>query len=121
MAYDRGIAIIGARFHIDLFEFEYLLKDLCGPQWERMEDNHWFCTPRAELTKLEIVKLSQLEGVDYAAKKTGESVGSIYRIRQMFEDKDIMSQADADKVAQRKLHNLELKKKKTKDDELITF
>ena len=127
LGYDRGIAIIASRFHMDLFEYEYLLKELCGYKWKRMDENRWYCSPIAELTKMEILKLSQEEGVDYAAKKTGKSVDAIYRIRQMFGEKEIEQEGGVplkhktteDNVKSLKKHrNYQVKRA---DDDLITI
>ena len=128
-AYDRGIAVIAARFHLNLFEFEFLLKDLCSPQWVRMEENKWRCIPPAELTDLEIVKLSKQEGVDYTAKKTGKSTDAIKKIRKMFSVEDIrnLGQEEDASLQRNTEDNLNSLKKYRNyqvtpyDDELITF
>ena len=133
LAYDRGIAVIASRFHLNLFEFEFLIKDLSASQWKRMEDNRWNCIPPADLSDLEIVKLSQLEGVDYASKKTGKSTDAIKRIRRMCKDYihdggggDPEHEASFLKNTQDNLNTLKKHRnyqvpQKTYDDELITF
>ena len=91
LSYDRGIAVAAARYSINLFELEFLLQHLSQAQWKDMEKNYWYCLPlrnsknRNEMSRLEIVKLSQEEGIQYASKKSGMDEGTIHRYRRFYD------------------------------------
>ena len=69
LAFERGIALAGARYQINLFELEFLLQNLCKDKYLEMEKNKWFCINIENIVKsrllgkeekLEIARLMRL-------------------------------------------------------------
>ena len=92
LSFDRGIAVAAARYNISLFELEFLLQHLCLGQWNDMEKNFWYCLPLRntnrkvhDMSRLEIVKLSQDEGIQYASKKSGMDRETIHKYRKFYD------------------------------------
>ena len=94
LAFERGIAIAAVRYNIDIFELEYLLMTLHQAQWNRMEENKWYFVPPmftnseegTNMSKLEIIKLAQKEGADYASKMSGVSEYCVYHYKLIYEE-----------------------------------
>ena len=92
-AFDRGIGVAAARYGVDLFELEFMLQTLCGEKWREMDENKWFSVCHMVngvrsfgMSKLDIVKLSMLEGVEYASKVSGASEFSVGNYRLIYEE-----------------------------------
>ena len=90
LAFDRGIAIAGARYKINLLELEYLLQNMYKEDWREMEKNKWFNVGGKKIfsnlgnaEKLEIAKLSEEEGVLYISKRCGISKDTIRIYRKL--------------------------------------
>ena len=72
---DKGIALVATKYGIDLFEFEYLIKNVNSVGYFNMKKNNWFLGPYPAKRfstpglKTEIVKCYLAEGAIYASKK----------------------------------------------------
>ena len=91
LSLDRGLAIMGFRYKLNLFELEVILSELFPTQWTQMKENKWFCVkPHSHtnkdliMSKMDVVHLSNLEGVRYASKKTGLSYNLVVKYRKEF-------------------------------------
>ena len=96
VAFDRGLAVAGTRYRINIFELEFLLQNMCPEKWDEMVLNKWYSVNEREVglnkidteTKMEIARLSGIEGMVYISKKFGvnkDTLGGYRRLllRQM--------------------------------------
>ena len=89
-SFERGLGIMGARYGINLFEFEFFLQNIYPEQFEEMESNKWFSyavdgeNNRIKMSIMDIVNLSRVEGVRYASKKSGIMTDMIVKYRRKF-------------------------------------
>ena len=78
---DRGIAIPAAKYSMDLFELEYLIRNRCQTEWSKMKQNDWYLIPASQRLKehpnelynsrkekLNIIAIAKKEGRIYASK-----------------------------------------------------
>ena len=92
LCFDRGIGVIGAKFGINLFALEFLLQQLFPNCWKRMEENGWFNVYTdpddnpIHMSKIDIVNLSNDQGVCYASKKSGVDRDRISKYRREVAD-----------------------------------
>ena len=82
-SFDRGLAVAAARYNINLYELEYILKEEYSTKWIEMETQKWFCVFRnsddylSPQIKSQMLKLVKEEGAFYAAKKFGVSIDKL--------------------------------------------
>ena len=88
ISFDKGLGIVAVIYNINLFALQYLLKHLFPSEWDDMERNKWFSlltdshNNKIPMSKMDIVTLSNLQGVRYASKKSGVLPDAIARYRK---------------------------------------
>ena len=93
MSFNRGLGIVAARFSINLFELEFILKEILPERWADMVKNCWYCvTPydnynKPRMSKLDMVKLSDTHGILYASKHSGKPSATICKYRKLVKEK----------------------------------
>ena len=76
---EKGIAITAVKYSLNLFQLEFLIKNIIPEKWKEMEENDWYLTPMrgflqndspfAAKFKLDIVECARSEGILFASKK----------------------------------------------------
>ena len=92
LAFDRGIAIASSRYRVNLFDLEFVLREDCKGKWGEMERNKWYNVNVDEMEcsrnlsydeKLEIAKLSEVDGVMYTCKRVGICKKTLAKYRKL--------------------------------------
>ena len=96
LAFERGLAVAGAKYHINLFELEYILQNKYKRKWEEMEGNKWYNVMENEVMtsrlckerKLEIARRSEVEGVMSVSKSLGINKYILTGYRKLLDDEN---------------------------------
>ena len=104
LSFDRGLAIAGAKYSVNLFELEFALLTLYPSEWLEMEENEWYLgnfsrgkgNKPPQISKLEVFKLYKEQGIHYASKRTGKTSKTIYSIIKYIEEEHMCESQDED-------------------------
>ena len=91
---DKGIGVAAARYQINIFHLEFIIKSLCPFEYGKMEANNWYSITDPALSdkhklltpqyKMEIINLARSEGINYASKRYHVSATTVKKYKKNY-------------------------------------